>query len=58
MMISCSISEVFPRLYYFWSEAFVRLKYHEFRVFLDKANGLALVQEEIVAYGAETELRL
>ena len=56
-MVSSSISEVFPRLYGSWSEAFVRMNYHEFRVCLDKANGLALVREEIVADGAETKLR-
>ena len=56
-MVSCSISEVFPRLYGSWAEVFVRLNYHEFWVRLDNANGLALVWEEIVADGAEMDLR-
>ena len=56
-MVPFCISEVFPRLYSSWTEAFVHLNYHEFWVRLDKANGSALVREEIVAEGVETELR-
>ena len=53
-MRPCSISEVLPQLYGSRAEAFVRLNYHDFWVRLDKANGSALVWEEIVADGAET----
>ena len=56
-MVSSRKSEVFPRLYRYQAEAFVCLNYHEFGVCLDKANGSVLVREEIVADGAETELR-
>ena len=56
-MVSCSIAEVFPRLYSSRAEAFFCLNYHEFGVRLYQANGLALVLEEIVSDGAETELR-
>ena len=55
-MFSSRISEVFPRLYISLAEAFVCLNHHEFRVLLYKANIRALVQEEIVVGGAETEL--
>ena len=53
-MIYCTISEVFPRLYGFWDEAFVCLNYHELGVLLVMANGSALVREEIVEDGIET----
>ena len=56
-MVSCGISEVFPRLYGSQAKAFVCLNHHEFQFCLDKANGSALVREEIVVDGTETELR-
>ena len=56
-MVSSPKLEVFPWIDCSRSEAFVCLNHHEFRVLLDKANILALVQEEIVVDGEETELR-
>ena len=53
-MVSCSISEVLPRLYGSRAKAFVRLNYHEFGVIFYQANGSELVREEIVADGEET----
>ena len=56
-MVSCSVAELFPLVYGSRAEAFVRLNHHEFGFLFYQTNGLALVQEEIVAYGAKTELR-
>ena len=49
--------EVFLWLYSSWAEAFVCLNHHQFGVLIDKADSPALMWEEIVADGAETELR-
>ena len=56
-MVSSRKSEVFPRLYSSQAVAFVRMNHHKFRVLLDKANSLALMWDNIVADGAEMELR-
>ena len=55
-MVSSLKLEVFPRLYSYRAEAFVRLNHHKFMFLLDKANGSELAQEEILVDGAETEL--
>ena len=49
--------EVFLWLYGSRAEAFVCLNHHTFRVILDKSDSPAVKQEEIVADGAEIELR-
>ena len=51
-------SEVFLGIDCSWSDDFVYLNYHQVWVLLDKSNIPALVQEEIVADGAELELRI
>ena len=56
-MVSNCKFEVFPWLDCSQAEAFVCLNHHKFGVILDKANSPALMWEEIVADGAETELR-
>ena len=50
-------SKVFLWIYSSRADAFVCLNHHQFGVLLDKANSPALMWEEIVADGAETELR-
>ena len=55
-MVSNCKSEVFPWLVCSRAEAFVCLNHHNFGVLLDKAGSTALVREEIVVDGAETEL--
>ena len=55
-MISCGVSDVFTRLDCSRAEAFIGMNDHQARDWLDVANCLALVGEEVVSYWAETEL--
>ena len=55
-MVTCCVSDVLPRIYFYRAEAFVYLNNHEFRVLFYQENGSALAWEEIVLDWAETEL--
>ena len=50
-------SEVFTWLDFSQVEAFASLNHHKFGVLLDKANSPALMREEMIVDGAETEPR-
>ena len=50
-------SEVFLWIYISRSKAFVCLNHHQFGVLIEKADSPALMWEDIVVDGAETELR-
>ena len=56
MIFDCKLG-VFLGIDFSQAEAFVYLNHYQVWVILDKANSLALVREEILADGAESELR-